>query len=85
MRDPAIAKMWQTAFGWVFGGMAQGDNKTGQEGTNAMFVTTLDEINHVLRQGKKITYCNPVVDYCSPKDEPNHIQITGGATLLNTT
>jgi hypothetical protein len=34
--------------------MAHGDNKTGQKGTNAMFVMTLNEINHVLRQGKKL-------------------------------
>jgi hypothetical protein len=27
-----------TAFGKDFGGMSQGDNKTGQVGTNAMFV-----------------------------------------------
>jgi hypothetical protein len=54
MQDPATAKMWQTAFGQDFGGMAQGDNKTGQKGRNAMFFMMLDEINHVLRQGKKI-------------------------------
>ncbi len=54
MRDPATAKTWQTAFGRDFGRMAQGDNKTGQKGTSAMFVMTLNEINHVLRQGKKI-------------------------------
>jgi len=63
MNDPATAEVWQTAFGKDFGGMAQGDNKTGQKGTNAMFVMTHDEIAHVLRAGKKITYANPVVDY----------------------
>ncbi len=46
MQDPATAKVWQTAFGKDFGGMAQGDNKTGQKGTNVMFVTTHDEIAH---------------------------------------
>jgi hypothetical protein len=46
-------EMVQTAFGWNFGSMAQGDNETGQKGMNAMF-GMLDEINHVLRQGKKL-------------------------------
>ncbi len=30
MHDPATAKVWQTALGKDFGGMAQGCNKTGQ-------------------------------------------------------
>jgi hypothetical protein len=34
MHYPDTAKTWQTAFGKDFGGMAQGDKKTGQTGTN---------------------------------------------------
>jgi hypothetical protein len=41
MNDPETAKIWQTAFGKDFGGVAQGDNKTGQKGTNSIFVTTM--------------------------------------------
>jgi hypothetical protein len=82
MRDPATAKTWQTAFGQDFGGMAQGDNRTGQKGTNTMFVMTLNEINQVLRQGKKIMYGNLVVDYRPPKDEPNCIRITARGNLV---
>ena len=63
MNDPATAEVWQTAFGKDFGGMAHGDNKTGQKGTNAMFVMTHDEVAHVLRDGKKFTFANPIVDY----------------------
>jgi hypothetical protein len=62
MNNPAMAEMWQMAFGKDFGGMEQGDNKTGQNGTNAMLVMTHNEIRHVLRQNKKFTYGNPVVD-----------------------
>ena len=40
MHDPATAEVWQTAFGKDFGGMAQGDDKTGQKGTNSIFVMT---------------------------------------------
>jgi hypothetical protein len=43
MNDPAMAEVWQTAFGKDFEGMAQGDNKTGQKGTNATFVMTHDD------------------------------------------
>ena len=63
MKDPATAEMWQTAFGKVFGGMLQGNNKTGQKGTNALFFMSHDEIQHVLDTGRKFTYGNPVVDY----------------------
>jgi hypothetical protein len=48
MNNPGTAEVWQMAFGRDFGGMAQGDNKTGQKGTNAMFVMTHNEIAHAL-------------------------------------
>ena len=48
MHNPAMAEIWQTAFGKDFGGKAQGCNKTGQKGTNAMFIMTHDEIMHAL-------------------------------------
>ncbi len=53
MNDPAMAEVWQTAFGKDFGGMAQGDSKTGQKGTDAMFVMTHKDIKRALRAGKK--------------------------------
>ena len=52
MNDLATAEVWQTAFGKDSGGMAQGDNKTGQKGTDAMFIMTHDDITHALRVGK---------------------------------
>ncbi len=52
MHDPATAEVWQSAVGKDFGGMAQGCNKTGQKGTNAMFVMTHDEIMHALASKK---------------------------------
>ncbi len=63
MNDPATAEIWQTAFKKDFGGMAQGDNKTGQKGTNAMFVMTHNKIKQAVAAGKIFTYINPVVDY----------------------
>jgi hypothetical protein len=34
MHDLETAEVWQRAFGEDFGRMAQGDDKTGQKGTN---------------------------------------------------
>ena len=82
MHDPATAETWQTAFGKDFGGMTQGDNKTGQKGTNAMFVMSHKEIRRAHELKKKFTYGNPVVDYCPQKDDPHRIRITPGGNLI---
>jgi hypothetical protein len=82
MNNPATAEIWQTAFGKDFGGMAQGCNKTGQKGTNAMFVMTRNEIAHALAVGTTFTYANPVVDYRPHKEDPNRIRITAGGNLI---
>ncbi len=82
MKDPATAEVWQTAFGKDFGGMCQGDNKTGQIGTNAMVLMTHDEIAHALRAKKVFTYGNPVVDHRPQKEDPNRIRITSGDNLI---
>jgi hypothetical protein len=44
MHNLATTKIWQTAFGKDFGRMAQGNLKTGQKGTNSIFVMTHAEI-----------------------------------------
>jgi hypothetical protein len=82
MKDPAIADIWQTAFGKEFGGMAQGDNKTGTTGTNAMFVMTHDDIARL--RGKKYTYAN-IVHSTRPSPaerDPNRIRITAGGDRI---
>jgi hypothetical protein len=78
MHNPATARVWQTAFGKDFGGMAQGCNRTGQKGTNAMFVVTHGKICHALAAKKFFTYANPVVDYRPQKDDPH----TAGGNLI---
>jgi hypothetical protein len=71
MHDPATAKVGQTAFGRDFGSTAQGDNKTGQKGMNAMFIMTHNEIAHAQAANKFFTYDNPVVDYRPQKELPH--------------
>ncbi len=82
MNDPATAETWQTAFGKDFGGMAQGDNKAGQKGTNAMFVITHQEISQAYSDKKFFTFANPVVDYRPQKEDPNRIRITAMGNLI---
>ncbi len=63
--------------------MAQGDNKMGQKGTNAIIVIKHDEISQIVRAGKKITFAHPVVDYRPQKEDPNWIQITAMGILVS--
>ena len=82
MHDPATAEIWQTAFGKDFGGMAQGDTKTGQKGTNSIFVMTHNKIKMIPRT-QTITYARVVVDFCPQKFDPHRIRITAGGNLIN--
>ncbi len=82
MKDLATAKVWQTAFGKDFGGMAQGENKTGQTGTDGMFITTHDKIAHAYAAKKFFTFANPVVDYRPQKDDPICIWIAAMGNLI---
>jgi hypothetical protein len=82
MHDPATAEVWQTAFGKDFGGMAQGDRKTGQKGTNSVFVMTHEEIDIAIAAGHKWTYARIVVDHRPQKDNPNRIRIPVGGNLI---
>jgi hypothetical protein len=61
--------------------MAQGDNKMGQKGTDAVLVMTHDKIEHAHAAQKNFTYGNPVVDYCPQKEFPHQIQITAGGGI----
>jgi hypothetical protein len=82
MNDPLTAEIWQTAFGKDFGGIAQGDNKTGQKGTNSMFVMKHNEIKKTYLDKQKFTYAKVVVDHRPQKEDPNHIRITAGGNLI---
>jgi hypothetical protein len=82
MNDPETAEVWQTAFGKDFGGMAQGGDKTGQKGTNSVFVMTHKEIDIAKNAGQKWTYARIVVNYRPQKEDPNSIRITVGGNLI---
>jgi len=82
MNDPETAEIWQTAFGKDFGGVAQGDNKTGQKRANSVFVMTHTEIDIVKAAGHTWTYAQVVVDYRPQKEDTNWIRIAVGGNLI---
>jgi hypothetical protein len=82
MNDPATVEVWMMAFGKDFGGMSQGDNKTGQKGTNVVFVTLPSNVPNIPKD-RVIAYARVVVDHCPQKVDPNRIQITASGNLIN--
>jgi len=74
MKDPVTVEMWQTAFGKDFGGMRQGDDKTG-------VMTPQDVAN--MPADRFATYANIVVDFQPQKEDPHRIRITAGQNLIN--
>ena len=71
MHDPTTAETWQTAFGKDFGSMTQGGNKTGQKGTDSIFMMKHGEIVTAKKEGKKFTFARIVVEYRPQKEDPH--------------
>ena len=82
MHDPSMVEVWHTAFGKDSGGMAQGDDKTGQKGTNSIFVMTHTKIKQAYAEKVTFTYAKIVVDLHPQKEDPYRIRITAGGNLL---
>ncbi len=82
MNNPDTAEVWMTAFGKDFGGMSQGDNKTGQKWSDAMFVMSPQDIPNIPKD-RVVTYARVVINHCPQKTDPNRIRITAGGNLIN--
>jgi hypothetical protein len=82
MNNPTTAETWQKVFGKDFGGMVQGNLKTGQKGTNSIFVMTHDEISCIPKL-QTVTHAGVVVDFFPQKADPHQICITFGGYLKN--
>eukprot|EP00804_Cyclotella_cryptica_P017050 CCRYP_003285-RA/>CCRYP_003285-RA protein AED:0.19 eAED:0.21 QI:0/0/0/1/1/1/2/0/900 len=78
---PLLREVWTTAFGKEFGNLAQGDRKTGEKGTNTMFVMTHTQVRDIPRD-RTITYGRIVVDYRPQKEDPNRVRITAGGNVI---
>ena len=61
--NPATKEIWQTGFGKEWGHMAQGNNKTKEEGTNSIFVMSHKQIEKVTKEGRTFTYARLVIDF----------------------
>jgi hypothetical protein len=72
MNDPIMAYRWQPAFNKDFGSMCQGDSKTGNIGTNTMFVMTPMEVTN-MPQDQFSTNTNIDVYYRPQKEDPYRI------------
>ena len=81
--DPVTAPTWERSFGKEFGSLAQGDDLTGEKGTNTVRVMTHAEIANIPKH-KVVTYARIVADYREQKDDPNRIRITAGGNLIKT-
>ena len=46
--DLEMSEVWRTAFEKEFGGLAQGGNKTGEEGSNSIFVLDHDGMKYLV-------------------------------------
>ena len=82
MNNHDTVEIWMTAFGEDFGRMSQGNNKTGQKGTNAMSVRSPQDIPKI-PQDCIVPYARVVLDHHSQSADPNRIQITAGGNLIN--
>eukprot|EP00804_Cyclotella_cryptica_P014654 CCRYP_012668-RA/>CCRYP_012668-RA protein AED:0.51 eAED:0.40 QI:0/0/0/1/0/0/2/0/482 len=78
---PEMTDIWTTAFGKEFGNLAQGDLKTGEKGTNTLFVMSHEEIANI-PPGGTITYGRIVIDFRPQKADPNRVRITAGGNLI---
>jgi hypothetical protein len=82
MHNSATSEVWQTVFGKDFGGMVQGDNKTGQKGTNSVLVMTHNEVKCIPKD-QTVMYIHIIVNFHPQKVDPHRIQITAGGNLIN--
>lgn len=76
-----LRETWETAFGKEFGGLAQGDDRTGQKGTNTVIILDAEQIKQIPAD-RVVTYASIAVDYREQKDDPNRVRITAGGNLI---
>ena len=80
--DPEMSEVWRTAFGKKFGGLAQGDKKTGEKGSNSVFVLDHEGIKNIPKD-RKFTYGRLVVDYREQKEDPTRVRLTASGNLIS--
>ena len=79
--EPKFREVWEIGFGKEWGGLAQGDKRTGEKVTNTLIIIRPDEV-HMIPNDRVVTYANIVVDYRPQKEDPNRVCITAGVNLI---
>ena len=79
--DPEVRNTWRNGMGKEFGNMAQGDNKTGTPGMDAIHVLDHEQIKKIPKK-KTITYARLVVDFRPQKKDPNRVRMAAGGNLI---
>ena len=79
--DPEIRETWRNGLGKEFGNMAQGDDRTGTPGMDAIHVLDHEQIRRIPK-GKTVTYARLVVDFRPQKKDPNRVRMTAGGNLI---
>jgi hypothetical protein len=82
MNDLATVEILTTAFGKDFGGMSQGNKKTGQNGMNSMFIMLPSDVLNIPKD-RVITYARVEFNHHPQKEDPNLIRITASGNLIN--
>jgi hypothetical protein len=80
-KDQELKDVWETAFGKEWGGLAQGDRRTGAKGTDTFNILRPDQVASI-PSDRTVTYANIVVDYREQKADPNRVRITAGGNLI---
>ena len=80
-KDPTLKDVWETGFGKEWGGLTQGDKRTGASGTNTLIILSPDRI-HEIPNDRVVTYANIVVDYLPQKEYPNRVRITAVGNII---
>jgi hypothetical protein len=81
--DEVLGPTWRRGFGKEFGNLCQGDDLTGEVGTNALHGMSHDELANIPKD-RVVTYARIVVDYRPQKDDPNRVRITARGNLIIT-
>ena len=79
--DLETREVWITASGKQFRGLAQGYNRMGEKGSNAIFVLDHEGIKNIPTD-QKIMYGRLVLDYREQKKDPNLVRLTAGGNLI---
>ena len=74
MQDPT-SDVWMRAFSKDFGGMCQGDDKTGTKGTDAIFVMGPKDVPNIPID-QPPTYAKVVIAYHPQREDLHQIRIT---------